>query len=43
VLKRARLLAELGCDEVQGFHLGRPLRGHDLTHWLCEQYLPLAA
>ena len=31
------LLAELGCDEVQGFHLGRPLRGHDLTHWLCEQ------
>ncbi|HLZ25967.1 MAG TPA: EAL domain-containing protein [Chloroflexota bacterium] len=31
------LLAELGCDLVQGFHLGRPLRGHDLTHWLCEQ------
>jgi diguanylate cyclase (GGDEF)-like protein/PAS domain S-box-containing protein len=31
------LLAALGCDEVQGFHLSRPLRGHDLTHWLCEQ------
>jgi diguanylate cyclase (GGDEF)-like protein/PAS domain S-box-containing protein len=38
-----QLLAELGCDEVQGFHFSRPLRGHDLTHWLCEQYLPLAA
>jgi diguanylate cyclase (GGDEF)-like protein/PAS domain S-box-containing protein len=37
------LLAELGCDEVQGFHLGRPLRGHALTHWLCEQVLPRAA
>jgi diguanylate cyclase len=35
------LLAELGCDAVQGFHLSRPLRGHDLTHWLCEQQ-PLA-
>jgi diguanylate cyclase (GGDEF)-like protein/PAS domain S-box-containing protein len=34
------LLAELGCDEVQGFHLSRPLRGHDLTHWLCEQPQP---
>jgi predicted signal transduction protein with EAL and GGDEF domain len=31
------LLADLGCDEAQGFHIGRPLRGHDLTHWLCEQ------
>jgi diguanylate cyclase (GGDEF)-like protein/PAS domain S-box-containing protein len=31
------LLADLGCDEAQGFHIGRPLRGYDLTHWLCEQ------
>ena len=31
------LLADLGCDEAQGFYISRPLRGHDLTHWLCEQ------
>jgi diguanylate cyclase (GGDEF)-like protein len=37
------LLTELECDEVQGFHLSRPLRGHDLTHWLCEQPEQLAA
>jgi diguanylate cyclase (GGDEF)-like protein/PAS domain S-box-containing protein len=39
----AALLADLGCDEAQGYHLGRPLRGHDLTHWLCEQTEPRAA
>jgi EAL domain-containing protein (putative c-di-GMP-specific phosphodiesterase class I) len=37
------ILAELGCDEAQGFHLSRPMRGHDLTHWLFEQSLPHAA
>jgi EAL domain-containing protein (putative c-di-GMP-specific phosphodiesterase class I) len=37
------LLAELGCDEAQGYHLSRPLRGHDLTLWLCEQPIPRAA
>jgi EAL domain-containing protein (putative c-di-GMP-specific phosphodiesterase class I) len=35
------LLADLGCDEAQGFYISRPLRGHELTHWLCEQ--PVAA
>jgi diguanylate cyclase (GGDEF)-like protein/PAS domain S-box-containing protein len=39
-LTRAQL-AELGCDEAQGYYLGRPMRGHDLTQWMCDQ--PLAA
>ncbi len=28
------LLSEYGCDEVQGFHLGRPVPGDDLLAWL---------
>ena len=35
------LLASLGCDEAQGFHLSRPLPGEQLTRWLGS--LPLAA
>jgi len=35
------LVAELGCDEAQGFFLSPPLRGRALTSWLSEQ--PLAA
>jgi diguanylate cyclase (GGDEF)-like protein/PAS domain S-box-containing protein len=31
------LLARLGCDEAQGFHLGRPLPGHALSQWLGRQ------
>jgi diguanylate cyclase len=34
-------LAKLGCDEAQGYYLGRPMRGHDFTQWLCDQ--PMAA
>jgi EAL domain-containing protein (putative c-di-GMP-specific phosphodiesterase class I) len=41
--RTSALLVELGCDEAQGFHLGRPLRGHELTHWLCEQPAARAA
>ena len=35
------LLAELGCDEAQGFYVSPALRGRDLTSWLSAQ--PLAA
>jgi EAL domain-containing protein (putative c-di-GMP-specific phosphodiesterase class I) len=28
------LLARLGCDEAQGFHLSHPLPGHELSQWL---------
>jgi EAL domain-containing protein (putative c-di-GMP-specific phosphodiesterase class I) len=35
------LVAELGCDEAQGFYLSPALRGRDLTSWLSAQ--PLAA
>ncbi|MFL5841509.1 MAG: EAL domain-containing protein [Thermoleophilaceae bacterium] len=30
----AELLAELGCEYLQGYHLGRPLPAHDLIRWL---------
>jgi diguanylate cyclase (GGDEF)-like protein len=35
------LVAELGCDEAQGFYLGPALRGRALTSWIAQQ--PLAA
>ena len=35
------LVAELGCDEAQGFYLSPALRGRELTSWISEQ--PLAA
>ena len=38
-----RMLAEMGCDVAQGFLMSRPLRGTEVTHWLCEQGSPLAA
>jgi EAL domain-containing protein (putative c-di-GMP-specific phosphodiesterase class I) len=28
------LAAELGCDEVQGFFIARPMAGDDLLAWL---------
>jgi EAL domain-containing protein (putative c-di-GMP-specific phosphodiesterase class I) len=30
----ARLLTELGCDAMQGFHLARPLPPDELAEWL---------
>ncbi len=35
------LVAELGCDEAQGFHLSPAVRGRELTSWISQQ--PLAA
>jgi diguanylate cyclase (GGDEF)-like protein/PAS domain S-box-containing protein len=35
------LVAELGCDEAQGFYLSPALRGRALTSWISQQ--PLAA
>jgi diguanylate cyclase (GGDEF)-like protein len=31
-----RLLATMGCDIAQGYHLGRPMPGARLEHWLAE-------
>jgi len=30
------LLADLGCDEVQGYHVARPMKPGDLVPWLME-------
>jgi diguanylate cyclase (GGDEF)-like protein len=35
-------LAELGCDQVQGFHVSRPLCADDLETWLSGQLASLA-
>jgi EAL domain-containing protein (putative c-di-GMP-specific phosphodiesterase class I) len=32
----ATLLAELGCDQAQGYHFSRPVPATDLTRWLHE-------
>jgi EAL domain-containing protein (putative c-di-GMP-specific phosphodiesterase class I) len=32
-----RALTDLGCDRVQGFHLGRPMSPEALTVWLAER------
>jgi EAL domain-containing protein (putative c-di-GMP-specific phosphodiesterase class I) len=29
-----QLLAGLGCDAIQGYHLARPMRGEDFHTWL---------
>jgi EAL domain-containing protein (putative c-di-GMP-specific phosphodiesterase class I) len=29
-------LSALGCDEAQGYHMGRPMPAEDLTRWLDE-------
>ena len=34
---RQRLL-ELGCDEIQGYLLSRPMPSDDVAHWLAEQH-----
>jgi EAL domain-containing protein (putative c-di-GMP-specific phosphodiesterase class I) len=34
---QAEALRELGCDEIQGYLLSRPLDGNDLAHWLRER------
>jgi EAL domain-containing protein (putative c-di-GMP-specific phosphodiesterase class I) len=31
------LLAMLGCDHVQGYHISRPLPAADLTSWLTHR------
>jgi EAL domain-containing protein (putative c-di-GMP-specific phosphodiesterase class I) len=31
------LLAEMGCDEAQGFHLARPMEWSELRRWLGRQ------
>lgn len=31
-----RLLADLGCDAVQGYHVSRPQPAHHLTAWLAR-------
>jgi EAL domain-containing protein (putative c-di-GMP-specific phosphodiesterase class I) len=31
--EQARLLRELGCDEVQGYWLSRPMAGSDFASW----------
>ena len=31
-----RLLASLGCDEIQGFFIARPMAGGDLVPWLLD-------
>jgi diguanylate cyclase (GGDEF)-like protein len=28
------LLADAGCDQIQGYHLARPMAAHELTRWL---------
>jgi len=38
-----RQLEELGCDEVQGYLLGRPLAAGELTPWLHARRRPSAA
>ncbi len=30
------LLAKLGCDLAQGYHIGRPMAEKDLRSWLCD-------
>lgn len=30
------LLRDMGCDQIQGFHLSRPLPVGDLTPWLAS-------
>ena len=32
------VLGELGCDQVQGFHVSRPLAADDLETWLASYY-----
>jgi EAL domain-containing protein (putative c-di-GMP-specific phosphodiesterase class I) len=32
--RTAALLCELGCEYLQGYHLGRPLPAHDLVQWI---------
>jgi predicted signal transduction protein with EAL and GGDEF domain len=34
---QAALLRAEGCDEVQGYHFGRPMPPADLTRWLERQ------
>jgi diguanylate cyclase (GGDEF)-like protein len=30
-------LAAIGCDEIQGFHVGRPMAAEQMPHWLQRQ------
>jgi len=31
------LLADLGCDEAQGYHFSRPVPAPDLVDWLADR------
>jgi EAL domain-containing protein (putative c-di-GMP-specific phosphodiesterase class I) len=35
-----KVLAALGCDQVQGFFIARPMAADELTHWLREPERP---
>ncbi len=35
-----RMLASMGCDIAQGYHLGRPMPAARLEHWLAENDVP---
>ncbi|HAT30946.1 MAG TPA: GGDEF domain-containing protein [Janthinobacterium sp.] len=37
-----RLLAELGCDQGQGYFMSRPIPAHQLADWLAQWRSPLA-
>lgn len=36
------LLASMGCDIAQGYHLGRPMPAARLEHWMAENNVPAA-
>jgi EAL domain-containing protein (putative c-di-GMP-specific phosphodiesterase class I) len=36
------LLMRLGCDNAQGYYMGRSLPAHELSHWLRESEWGLA-
>ncbi len=36
-------LVRYGCDELQGYHLARPMPGAQLSHWLAERLAATAA
>lgn len=42
-LEELRTLAELGCDEVQGYYLSRPMRSSDVRGWIEQQHAARAA
>ncbi|WP_284757139.1 sensor domain-containing phosphodiesterase [Agrobacterium sp. fls2-241-TYG-188a] len=41
-VEAVNLLRAMGCDELQGYWLSRPIRGDDLFNWLVERDQPAA-